>query len=209
MLKVRLEVIQITCCPLFVDYTRNCLTQYRSLFQTTTLNICESEDYQVCPLYQILIKKVECCEYTKECDKIMHLGNWGFKYLKYITKNYCFYGNKKKCMIYQLRQEEKEIPKGLKPNGDIQNSPTINDNIDEEIKLSEQQYMLLFSAHNGWINVQNTVEILGISTDQVKILLQDLVKKNLIVMPNSLNYILSFRGEEFLNKQLKKNIKYQ
>ncbi len=68
-------------------------------------------------MYNIIEKKVECCEYTPVCDEEMDFSVWDFEHLKNIANNFCFYGKKEKCAIYELRKVGKDVPKGLQPDG--------------------------------------------------------------------------------------------
>ena len=104
-------------CPLYEDFSRGCVKKYRRVLQVPTFDICESDNYDECPMYNIIMKKVECCKYTPACDKEMDFGSWDFKHLKYIATNFCFYGKKENCAIYKLRKAGKDVPKELQPDG--------------------------------------------------------------------------------------------
>jgi len=104
-------------CPLYKDFTRECVKHYNRILQFSSYNICESDNYDECPLYNIINKKVQCCEYTPACDEKMDFGNWDYEYLKYVANNFCFYGRKGDCAIYKLRTEKKAIPRALQPDG--------------------------------------------------------------------------------------------
>jgi len=104
-------------CPMYKDYTRGCVKKYNRVLQVPTFDICESDNYDECPMYNIITNKVECCEYTPACDKEMDFGIWDIEHLKYIANNFCFHGKKKNCAIYKLRNASKEVPKELQPDG--------------------------------------------------------------------------------------------
>ncbi len=106
-------------CPMYKDYTRECVSSYKSAIQVFSFDICDSNDYNECPLYNIITNKVDYCEYTHDCDVEMNFGSWNFEHIKHIANNFCFYGKKKNCAIYKLRKADKEIPKGLQPDGKI------------------------------------------------------------------------------------------
>ena len=106
-------------CPMYKDYTRECVENYNRVLQVSSFDICETDKYNECPMYNIIMRKVECCEYTPECDKEMNFGIWDFEHLKYIATNFCFRGKKGNCAIFQLRNAGIEVPKGLQPDGKI------------------------------------------------------------------------------------------
>ena len=104
-------------CPLYKDSTRTCIRKYERVLKIQTFDICISNNYDECPMYNIIEKKVECCEYTPVCDEEMDFSVWDFEHLKNIANNFCFYGKKEKCAIYKLRKVGKDVPKGLQPDG--------------------------------------------------------------------------------------------
>lgn len=106
-------------CPMYKDYTRECVTSYESAIKVFSFDICDSDNYNECPLYNIITNKVEYCEYTHKCDEEMNFGSLDFEHIKDIATNFCFYGNKKKCAIYKLRKAGKKVPKGLQSDGKI------------------------------------------------------------------------------------------
>ncbi len=111
-------------CPMYADFTRGCVKKYRKVIQIPSFDICKSDNYDECPMYNIIIKNVEYCEYTPICDEIMDFSSWDYEHLKYIATNFCFYGKKENCAIYNLKKENKIIPKGLQPDGRMIESKT-------------------------------------------------------------------------------------
>ena len=106
-------------CPLYNDYTRECVNKYKRVLKVPTYTVCNSDDFDECPMYEIIVKKVECCEFTPKCDEDMNFAIWDYELLKYIANNFCFHGKKVNCAIFKLRNEGKEIPEGLQPDGKI------------------------------------------------------------------------------------------
>jgi hypothetical protein len=106
-------------CPLFKDYTRECVKDYKCVIQVPTFDVCESGNYVECPIYNIITDKVEKCEYTSVCDENIPFAGVDFKRLKYIGNKFCLHGNERNCAIYKLRKIDKEVPKNLSPDGSI------------------------------------------------------------------------------------------
>jgi hypothetical protein len=106
-------------CPLYKDYIRECVNNYKEVLQVPTYEVCESDNFNECPMYKIIVDKIECCEYTPECDKEMNFSIWDYEHLKNIANNYCFLGKKNKCAIYKLRKANRKVLNGLQPDGKI------------------------------------------------------------------------------------------
>ena len=53
-------------CPYFVDYTRNCLTEFPQMFQYSDFDLCDSDDYDNC-LHYYFAKTKSRCKYVSKC----------------------------------------------------------------------------------------------------------------------------------------------
>ncbi len=115
-------------CPLYKDFTRECIIKFPSLVQFTTYQTCESEQYTDCPIYQVCTSEF-ICEYMPSCGD---LNNKKFPaVLKTIYKNkeaqkiateiwtkYCLSPEySKTCAKYQLLLSGETPPLTLMPDG--------------------------------------------------------------------------------------------
>ncbi len=106
-------------CPLFIDYTRECVKKYKHVIQVPTFDICQSNNYSECPIYSMISGDAKKCEYTDICDKEISFIGVDFERLKYIGNKYCLHGNERNCAIYKLRKAGKKVPLALSPDGSI------------------------------------------------------------------------------------------
>jgi hypothetical protein len=53
-------------CPLFIDFTRECVSKFPTLVNLASYNICESDNYDNCPFYQA-INSDFLCKYLNKC----------------------------------------------------------------------------------------------------------------------------------------------
>ncbi len=105
-------------CPLFVDYTRECVEDIRTL-PPDTYNYCQSKDYQKCPFY---IKKQNlktACEFVDKCPFFNNFNMNSFDEFMNITKNYCLSEKHEDCERYKLKMSGKNVPIELRPDGEI------------------------------------------------------------------------------------------
>jgi hypothetical protein len=111
-------------CPLFVDFTRECIHKFPEIVAIGTYGYCSSDGYKMCPFYKIIVEKSPHCEFIKNC---------GISFLEYFSYpkmvemyelnpqnflEHCLSDDKKiNCAIYKYRKDGKDIPKGLLPDG--------------------------------------------------------------------------------------------
>ena len=58
--------IKIMSCPLYIDYTRECIREIE-IIPNNTLEYCTSSKYKKCPFYRIIKKEKNICECIKKC----------------------------------------------------------------------------------------------------------------------------------------------
>lgn len=115
-------------CPLYVDFTRECISKFPDFLVFPTFDLCKSDDYKECLAYLIISSPFTCpylitCgkEYKKNIPKIITklLGEKETRdiYYKY-TSQYCIsQENHVTCAKYKLLSEGKTPPINLFPDG--------------------------------------------------------------------------------------------
>jgi hypothetical protein len=115
-------------CPLYIDFTRECIKKFPSLVKFTTIQTCESEQYGDCPIYQVCMSDFNC-EYMQSCAeqyntkipalfKIIYSNKEALKAASDIWTNYCLsQENSKNCAKYQLYSKGEKPPLTLMPDG--------------------------------------------------------------------------------------------
>ena len=118
-------------CPLFVDFTRECVGKFPELVYITTYDICESNRYDKdCPLYLIIVEGKKPCEFFRKCFKQFikkedylksKIPNGHTLFREKELQIFCFNEqNRKNCKIYQLYNEgNDDIPLDLIPSGHL------------------------------------------------------------------------------------------
>jgi hypothetical protein len=116
-------------CPLFEDYTRNCVEEYPDFVTYSNFDICQSDTYKKCPMY-ILIRNKFKCKYLQFCSK--SYNNVTPKFIEKIfidekfkgdvivcmMKKYCMSAdNHMNCMRYKLFNQGKKPSLRLLPDG--------------------------------------------------------------------------------------------
>jgi hypothetical protein len=115
-------------CPYYIDFTRDCIRTYPAIIQYKDFSACESENYQKCLVYRILQSDFQCqylstClnMFPKDLPEFFQLLNTDSTIYEYVTKptdTYCLSKERhEQCARYKMRQEGKEPPPGLTPDG--------------------------------------------------------------------------------------------
>jgi hypothetical protein len=115
-------------CPYYIDFTRDCIRTYPAIIQYRDFSTCESNSYQKCLVYNILQSDFRC-QYLQTClnmfpedlPEFFKLLNQDQKIYDFVTKptyHYCLSKeNHVNCVRYQMKQEGKDPPPGLAPDG--------------------------------------------------------------------------------------------
>jgi len=115
-------------CPYYIDFTRDCIRTYPAIIQYKDFSSCESESYQKCLVYHILQSDFRC-QYLQTClnmfpddlPEFFKLLNQDAAIYEFVTKptyQYCLSKeNHMQCIRYKIKQEGKEPPPGLTPDG--------------------------------------------------------------------------------------------
>jgi len=111
-------------CPLFIDFTRECIHKFPDIASIGTYDYCSSDSYKLCPLYKMIVEKSPHCEFIGKCG--MSFIEY-FSYPKLVEMyesnpqsflEYCLSDdNKVNCALYKYRKEGKDAPYGLLPDG--------------------------------------------------------------------------------------------
>jgi len=105
-------------CPLYEDFTRGCITEFKDLVNAANFDFCDlSDGYKTCPFYRIINKEVTVCENSIYCRKNQTYATLGMEKITEIAVKYCFTENKVNCEIYKMREEGKEVPNNLLADG--------------------------------------------------------------------------------------------
>lgn len=109
-------------CPLYKDYTRECIQEFKGLIHLSNFEMCESkEKYKKCPFYLFIFSPQKGCRYKDECikrsmeEQSESIPNYNF--ILKIVNEYCFSDKRKKCAIYKLKEKGEEVPPNLLPDG--------------------------------------------------------------------------------------------
>lgn len=109
-------------CPMFIDYTRECLNKVEFLPQNT-LAYCETDMHKECPFFRTLNNVGPFCEYIKTCTAYKYFGAGDFEKFVDMTKCYCLTKNNTDCKRYKLRKSGEVVPENLLPDGSSINKP--------------------------------------------------------------------------------------
>ncbi len=115
-------------CPYFVDFTRDCIKTYPAIIQYKDFSSCESEGYQKCLVYNILRSDFRC-KYLDSClnmfpddipefFKLLNQDETIYAFVTKPTYHYCLSkDNHVRCARYKIKEEGKQPPPGLTPDG--------------------------------------------------------------------------------------------
>ncbi len=106
-------------CPLYNDYTRECIQHFKEVVKIINFDFCESDKNLQCPFYRIINKIEPICEYAKRCPVYFHTAEKNFDSLVDMTEKYCFSDNYTNCARFKQRKNGKHPPKGLYPDGNM------------------------------------------------------------------------------------------
>lgn len=111
-------------CPLLKDDIRECKSKFQQLIKEVPFECCNSEEYTICPFYQILIENKPYCEHIEECSSGFHSINSiiehnmeTYKKIMHLVFDHCLSNNKLNCARYELMTKEEEIPNDFLQDG--------------------------------------------------------------------------------------------
>ena len=103
-------------CPLYIDYTRECIREIE-IIPNNTLEYCTSSKYKKCPFYRIIKKEKNICECIKKCAAFKYFQLSGFDKFIELSEKYCTSTNYKKCKRYVLKKKGGNVPDDMHPSG--------------------------------------------------------------------------------------------
>ena len=113
-------------CPLYEDFTRNCIGRFQKIMHMTNLEFCLSDKCVLCPFYKILVEKRPYCEYVEDCSirlekqikYVLRVKPELFKGVSDRADKYCHdEDGKLDCQIYKLKKQGKSVPNDMTPDG--------------------------------------------------------------------------------------------
>ena len=105
-------------CPLYNDFTRECLDYFDGLLYNT-YEYCESSDYNKCPFYKAIKKEGPVCDNIFNCPFCKLLSNADFNKYKNILDDYCLTEKYKECERWKKKNVGKKVPDNLFPDGTV------------------------------------------------------------------------------------------
>lgn len=113
-------------CPLFVDYTRECIEKFKDLIQIESFSICESDEgYKDCIFYIAIKNPEKNCQYSEQCIQVyfMYLDgqeSFGEKWFSDVGKIFCLDPkNRINCARFKEYEAGKKPSPHLLPDGTI------------------------------------------------------------------------------------------
>jgi hypothetical protein len=107
-------------CPLYIDFTRECIKKYKDFARYQSYDLCDTENYSKCLMYTVCTADFNC-KYLDNCSKIFHdnapqliqkifIEEKVYNLLVSTTTNYCLSkSNAENCERYK-RFELGETP---------------------------------------------------------------------------------------------------
>ncbi|MEM5879078.1 MAG: hypothetical protein QXU74_01115 [Candidatus Aenigmatarchaeota archaeon] len=105
-------------CPKFVDNTRECIKEIEFI-PANTFEFCTTEKYKKCPFYLILSGDKNVCKNVRKCPMFKRFSFYDFKEFVEVVNKYCVSENHKNCKRFILKEEGKEVPAKLHPDGHL------------------------------------------------------------------------------------------
>ncbi len=103
-------------CPLFVDFTRECIKEVE-FTPTDTTEFCATEKYVDCPFYRLLIKKGDVCKNIGKCPAFKNFQVGDFNKFVEISNRFCTSKNHVSCKRYITKESGQPVPISLHPDG--------------------------------------------------------------------------------------------
>ncbi|MDD5495785.1 MAG: hypothetical protein PHP46_01635 [Candidatus Omnitrophica bacterium] len=104
-------------CPMFIDYTRECVEHVKIVPEVNTFKFCTTEHHKECPFYKTIKKIGVVCEYISTCVIYKRLSIVDFDKFMETTKKYCLSKDSVNCQRYITKKSGKTPPDDLLPEG--------------------------------------------------------------------------------------------
>lgn len=105
-------------CPLFIDFTRDCLTKIKHI-PRDTFDFCTTERYSECPFFRTINNIGEHCEFIENCVIYARFAVGDFNEFVSMTKAYCLTCENVNCKRYQIRKSGQKPSPDLLPDGSL------------------------------------------------------------------------------------------
>lgn len=105
-------------CPLFVDFTRECIEEIESI-PPNTFSFCTTKNFSKCPFYIVLREKRSVCKNIKNCPFYKELSIGDFNEFSHIANKYCLSKNPATCARYKENEAGNTPPLRLHPDGTL------------------------------------------------------------------------------------------
>lgn len=106
-----------TNCPLFVDFTRECIQKIGYMPNDSMFKFCSSSSYVKCPLYRALNNVGNHCEYVYSCVVFRYYGTRNIDKFLEVTQKYCLADTQMGCARYRMKKKGQSPPPDLLPDG--------------------------------------------------------------------------------------------
>jgi len=103
-------------CPMFIDYTRECLDKI-GFSPQNTFDYCQTDKHKECPFFRTLNNIDFHCECIEKCAAYKYFSISDFEKFAEITKRYCLSENNVNCERFKLRKSGEVVPENLLPDG--------------------------------------------------------------------------------------------
>lgn len=114
-------------CPLYSDFTRDCIDQFDHMISYTAFDLCESEDYEQCLVYIALNSKINC-KFLNDCLSLydrkfpdflhkMFDNKYVHDFIYDMMNKYCLTDNCENCAKYKKYNNGEMPPVNLRPDG--------------------------------------------------------------------------------------------
>ncbi|MDH4330195.1 MAG: hypothetical protein OEV93_01455 [Candidatus Moranbacteria bacterium] len=107
-------------CPLFVDFTRECIRDievYPHEITPSMLGFCRTQRHINCPFYKMLKTKEPVCKNISKCPAFKNFQIEDFDEFVEISNEYCTSKNHINCQRYITKEKGEVVPIDLHPNG--------------------------------------------------------------------------------------------
>ena len=104
-------------CPMYKDFTRECVEKFEEIIYISNLDLCDSDRYKECPFYRHINEPEKRCEYADKCMNDISIRETPFEQIMECANTYCFTENKVNCERYKVMKTGKVTPEGLRVDG--------------------------------------------------------------------------------------------
>lgn len=111
---------QSQTCPLFVDFTRECIEEfevYPGEITQEMIGFCRTPLHSNCPFYKMIKTDTPVCKNIKKCPAFKHFQSENFDEFVRMSNKFCTSKDHVTCQRYIIKEKEEEVPIDLHPDG--------------------------------------------------------------------------------------------